>query len=88
MTSAATVHASTRSTSGSDTAGPSGTVATTGGGAGSEALASGQGRTTVADTVVQKIVGRADREVSGVYDFGGGASRVFGATVVGAWSMA
>jgi uncharacterized alkaline shock family protein YloU len=38
-----------------------------------------QGRTTVADTVVQKIAGRAAREVSGVYDFGGGAARTFGA---------
>ena len=31
------------------------------------------GRTTVADVVVQKIAGRAAREISGVYDFGGGA---------------
>lgn len=79
MTSAATEQTSTRSTSGANAAGPSGTVATTGGGAGSEALASRQGRTTVADTVVQKIAGRAAREVSGVHDFGGGASRTFGA---------
>jgi uncharacterized alkaline shock family protein YloU len=74
MTSAATEH-----TSGAKTAGSSGSVATTGGGSSSEALASSQGRTTVADTVVQKIAGRAGREVSGVYDFGGGASRTFGA---------
>jgi uncharacterized alkaline shock family protein YloU len=53
-------------------------VATTGGGSGNEALASSQGRTTVADAVVQKIAGRAAREVSGVHDFGG-ASRTFGA---------
>src|SRR5215207_8370858 len=64
MTSAATEQASTRSTSG---------------GSGSEALASSQGRTTIADVVVQKIAGRAAREVSGVHDFGGGASRTFGA---------
>jgi len=38
------------------------------------------GRTTVADVVVQKIAGRATREISGVYDFGGGgAARTFGA---------
>jgi uncharacterized alkaline shock family protein YloU len=80
MTSAATEQASTRSTSGAPAAGPSGVVATTAGrSGGGEALASSQGRTTVADTVVQKIAGRAAREVSGVYDFGGGASRAFGA---------
>ena len=71
MTSAATEH-----TSGANTAGPSGSVR---GGSSSEALASSQGRTTVADTVVQKIAGRAAREVSGVHDFGGGTSRTFGA---------
>jgi uncharacterized alkaline shock family protein YloU len=79
MTSSAREQTSTRSTSGANTAGPSGTVATTGGGSGSEALASSQGRTTIADAVVQKIAGRAAREVSGVHDFGGGASRTFGA---------
>jgi uncharacterized alkaline shock family protein YloU len=42
-------------------------------------LASSQGRTTVADVVVQKIAGRAAREVSSVHDFVGGASRTFGA---------
>ena len=41
--------------------------------------AAGPGRTTVANVVVQKIAGRAAREVSGVYDFGGGAARTFGA---------
>jgi uncharacterized alkaline shock family protein YloU len=53
-------------------------VATTGGGSGGEAPAGSHGRTTVADVVVQKIAGRAAREVSGVHDFGGGASRTFG----------
>lgn len=48
------------------------------GGAGTP-LVTSQGRTTIADTVVQKIAGRAGREVSGVYDFGGGAARTFGA---------
>ena len=38
---------------------------------GGGALVSSQDRTTVADTVVQKIAGRAAREVSGVHDFGG-----------------
>ena len=70
---------STRSTSGAKAAETSGSVAAAGGGSSSEALASSQGRTTVADTVVQKIAGRAAREVRGVYDFGGGASRTFGA---------
>jgi uncharacterized alkaline shock family protein YloU len=79
MTSAATEQTSTRSTSGANSAGPGGTVATTGRGSGSEALASSQGRTTVADMVVQKIAGRATREVNGVHDFGGGAARTFGA---------
>lgn len=36
------------------------------------------GRTTVADVVVQKIAGRAAREISGVYGFGGGTARTFG----------
>jgi uncharacterized alkaline shock family protein YloU len=39
----------------------------------------GPGRTTVANVVVQKIAGRAAREISGVYDFGGSAPRAFGA---------
>jgi uncharacterized alkaline shock family protein YloU len=59
--------------------GSGGAVATTSRGSGAEGLAGGLGRTTVADTVVQKIAGRAAREVSGVHDFGGGASRTFGA---------
>ena len=43
------------------------------------ALVTDHGRTTVADTVVQKIAGLATREVAGVHDLGGGISRVFGA---------
>ncbi|MDI9902326.1 Asp23/Gls24 family envelope stress response protein [Rhodococcus sp. IEGM 1409] len=43
------------------------------------ALVSSQGKTSIADTVVSKIAGIATREVSGVYDVGGGASRVVGA---------
>jgi uncharacterized alkaline shock family protein YloU len=42
-------------------------------------LTTSQGTTTVADSVVQKIAGLATREINGVYDLGGGASRAFGA---------
>lgn len=42
-------------------------------------LASEQGKTSVADVVVSKIVGMATREVPGVYAMGAGASRAFGA---------
>ena len=43
------------------------------------ALQTSQGSTTIADGVVQKISGMAAREVNGVYQLGGGASRAFGA---------
>jgi len=42
-------------------------------------LASAQGKTTIADTVVSKIAGIATREVAGVHALGGGASRAVGA---------
>ena len=42
------------------------------------ALTSSQGKTTIADTVVSKIAGLSAREVHGVYDLGGGASRLVG----------
>lgn len=42
-------------------------------------LVSSQGRTSIADSVVQKIAGIAAREVSGVHNLGTGASRAFGA---------
>ena len=42
-------------------------------------LVSSEGKTTIADGVVQKIAGIAAREVSGVYKLGGGAARAFGA---------
>ncbi len=42
------------------------------------ALATSQGKTTIADTVVSKIAGLSAREVHGVYDLGGGASRLVG----------
>ncbi|MFF9340478.1 Asp23/Gls24 family envelope stress response protein [Streptomyces sp. NPDC014773] len=38
-----------------------------------------RGRTSIADTVVVKIAGRATREVPGVHDMGGGLSRTLGA---------
>ena len=47
--------------------------------AGSNALVSEQGRTTIADTVVSKIAGIAAREVAGVHALGGGAARAVGA---------
>ena len=42
-------------------------------------LASQQGRTSIADTVVSKIAGIATREVSGVHDLGGNTARAVGA---------
>ena len=42
------------------------------------ALMTSQGKTTIADTVVSKIAGLSAREVNGVYDLGGGASRIVG----------
>ena len=42
-------------------------------------LVTAQGRTSIADSVVQKIAGIAAREISGVYDLGSGAARAFGA---------
>lgn len=42
-------------------------------------LQSDQGRTTIADGVVQKIAGIATREVSGVHNLGTGSVRAFGA---------
>jgi len=42
------------------------------------ALVTGQGRTSIADSVVEKIAGVAAREVSGVHEMGRGAARAFG----------
>ncbi|MGH3949478.1 MAG: Asp23/Gls24 family envelope stress response protein [Pseudonocardiaceae bacterium] len=41
-------------------------------------LVTDRGATHIADTVVQKIAGLATREISGVYDLGGGTARAFG----------
>jgi uncharacterized alkaline shock family protein YloU len=41
-------------------------------------LITGQGRTSIADSVVEKIAGVAAREVSGVHEMGRGAARTFG----------
>ncbi len=43
------------------------------------ALVTSQGRTTIADTVVEKIAGLAAREVNGVHNLGSGTARAFGA---------
>lgn len=42
-------------------------------------LMTSQGRTSIADAVVQKIAGVAAREISGVHKLGTGAARAFGA---------
>jgi uncharacterized alkaline shock family protein YloU len=39
----------------------------------------GQGRTSIADSVVQKIAGTATREISGVHNLGTGSARAYGA---------
>jgi uncharacterized alkaline shock family protein YloU len=46
---------------------------------GSEPLESGQGETTIADSVVTKVAGLAAAEVAGVHELGGGAARAVGA---------
>ncbi len=80
MSSATSDQASARVAPGSSTSSNTTVSMSPGGSAGSGgALVTSQGRTTVADTVVQKIAGRAAREVSGVYDFGGSTARTFGA---------
>lgn len=42
-------------------------------------LQTSQGKTSIAESVVQKIAGVAARDVSGVYKLGAGAARAFGA---------
>ena len=43
-----------------------------------QSLVTGQGRTSIADSVVEKIAGVAAREISGVHEMGRGAARAFG----------
>lgn len=45
---------------------------------GSESLSSDRGQTTIADGVVTKVAGLAAREVPGVHDLGGSATRAIG----------
>lgn len=47
--------------------------------AGTSPLTTPQGKTSIADSVVQKIAGIAARDVSGVAALGGGAGRALGA---------
>jgi len=47
--------------------------------AGPSDLQTAKGNTTIADGVVQKIAAVSAREVSGVYDLGGGTARTIGA---------
>lgn len=54
----------------------SSSVATT---SGNSELISSQGKTSIADMVVQKIAGMAAREVSGVHKLGGSGARALGA---------
>lgn len=48
-------------------------------GVAAEPLATTQGKTQIADTVVSKIAGVAARDVNGVYKLGGGGARALGA---------
>ncbi|MFF3399484.1 Asp23/Gls24 family envelope stress response protein [Streptomyces sp. NPDC002659] len=75
MTNPATTNIAPHSTFAAGDADQSATSTT----AASPAQSSGQGSTSIADVVVQKIAGVAAREVPGVFDLGGGASRAFGA---------
>ena len=45
---------------------------------GGHSLVTAQGKTSIADSVVEKIAGVAAREVSGVHEMGRGAARAFG----------
>jgi len=47
--------------------------------ASNSSLLTTHGKTTIADTVVEKIAGLATREVNGVHALGGGVARAFGA---------
>jgi uncharacterized alkaline shock family protein YloU len=55
------------------------TASTTASSATRDRLASGDGQITVAETVVQKIAGKACREIAGVHAMGTSGTRAFGA---------
>lgn len=71
MTSAATASTTTKKSPESADV-PTGAVVET-------ALVTSRGKTSIADTVVEKIAGLAAREITGVHKLGGGAARAFGA---------
>jgi uncharacterized alkaline shock family protein YloU len=73
-----TTKAGTTTTGKAGTTGSTGAVSTTDSSP-TPAVNPEGGRTTIADTVVSKIAGIATREISGVHDLGGGASRAVGA---------
>ena len=79
MTATHSPAANSNATAGSTSVSPSEKTTTSSGTSQGTSLTTQQGTTTVADTVVQKIAGLATREINGVYDLGGGASRAFGA---------
>lgn len=69
---------SPKTTPGDTTGRPStSTAVTRSGPPDSSMLESPQGRTSIADSVVQKIAGIAARDVSGVHQLGGAAARAF-----------
>ncbi|WP_345418416.1 Asp23/Gls24 family envelope stress response protein [Pseudonocardia xishanensis] len=77
MTNATSTGSATPATSSTGSQQASGAPASRAG-APATTLESRHGATTVADTVVSKIAGLAAREISGVYNLGGGAARAFG----------
>ena len=58
---------------------PSATTSTDASPATRERMATGDGQISVAEGVVQKIAGKACREISGVHSMGTGSARAFGA---------
>ncbi|SIS22458.1 Asp23/Gls24 family envelope stress response protein [Williamsia sterculiae] len=69
---------STTSRTGTTTAGASKDLTKSTTADSSSELVNEHGRTSIADTVVAKIAGIATREIDGVYDLGGSASRMVG----------
>jgi len=80
MTQPTTGAASTGSGTATGSAGSSASEAKpAGAGSAGSQLVTQQGKTSIADSVVQKIAGIAAREVSGVHNLGGTGARTFGA---------